>query len=153
METAQSQPEQQLYDLADKMRQLMQTQRPAKVPEQVNTLMLADFFTYNLTQGGFSQLLFNSGGQYLAEMEDMLLASHARATHDFYIQAIQLCTSDIPRFHAFLESDFTSENELKNQLHLISLAYFKCGVSFVEEAKEYLTETMRSVETWSCHNS
>lgn len=131
-------PEQSLYATADKLRTYMQTRKPEKVPEEFNQLMLADFFVYNLNQGGFAQLLYNSGGQYLAEMEDLLLASEAPVTHSFYLRAIECCTKDIPRYHAFLESDYMSDNELKNELQLISIEYFQSGTAFMQEAGQYV---------------
>ncbi|UYQ93640.1 hypothetical protein MKQ68_00810 [Chitinophaga horti] len=138
-------PEQPLYDLADKLRARMQEQRPEKVPEQFNQIMLADFFVYNLHQGGFAQLLYNSGGQYLSEIEDLLLESEAQQTHTFYLRAIERCTGDIPRFHAFLQSDFVSENELKNELQAISIEYFQKGVTFMQEASHHVGKLMHDV--------
>ena len=37
-------------------------------PQQVMDVVLAAFVARNLTNGGFAQLFFNAGGEYLAEM-------------------------------------------------------------------------------------
>jgi hypothetical protein len=152
METTRLELEQKLHAIADKIRQMMQIQRPAKVPDQINMVILASFFVYNLNQGGFSQLLYNAGGQYLGEMEDILLTSDAKVTHGFYVQAIQRCISDVPLYQTFLNGDYMTENKLKNALHLLSIKYFECNTSFVEEAKVYIDETLTSAERWLSMN-
>lgn len=137
-----------LTALAEKIRTGLQQHPGARVPESLNFIMLADFLAYNLRQGGFAQLLYNAGGAYLAEMEEVLLAAAATVTHRFYTDAVLLCTRDIPLYHAFLESDYTSDNALKNELQLLSIRYFQTGADFVAEAEAYIDNAAVTAGQW-----
>lgn len=137
-----------LTALAEKIRTGLQQHPGARVPEPLNFIMLADFLAYNLRQGGFAQLLYNAGGEYLAEMEDLLLAAAATVTHQFYTEAVLLCTKNIPLYHAFLESDYTTDNALKNELQLLSIRYFQTGAGFTEEAAAYIENAVVIADNW-----
>jgi hypothetical protein len=140
--------EQRLYDLTEQLTLVLKTKHTDKLPEAVKRTMYARFFVYNLNKGGFAQFLFNAAGRYLPETETLLLDAKATVTHGFYVKAITLCTSNVPLYNAFLESDYISENELKNELHILSLEYFQSGTSFLEEAKVFMEETLTEAEQW-----
>lgn len=65
-------------------------------------MLLAKLFYYNITQGGFAQLLFNLQGAYLAEIEEMLVAANAPVAREYYVKAIEECLNNQPAYQQFL---------------------------------------------------
>ena len=63
-------------------------------PQQVMDVVLAAFVARNLINGGFAQLFFNAGGEYLAEMAQMFQNFNASNTLRFYEQAVRICLAD-----------------------------------------------------------
>lgn len=117
-------------------------------PQSVLFVLLADLFHYHVTQGGFAQLIYNLKGAYLAEIEEMLLAAGATTAHTYYVQAIKKCLEDDTHYQRFLESPYVDENNLKNELHAISIAYFKAGKSFMEESCAFINVSAAAVNGW-----
>ena len=103
-------------------------------------LLLAARFEYDVRQGGFAQLLYNMKGDFLAEIEDMLVAASAPVAREYYVRAIRACLDKEPDYQRFLASDFLAPNALKDALHKVSLEYFAKDVSFATEAAAFLTE-------------
>jgi hypothetical protein len=118
------------------------------LPPEITAVLLARFFDYQVTQGGFAQLLYNARGAYLQEMEEMLVTAAAEVAHKHYVQAIQLCLQQQETYAAFLANDYREENTLKNDLHGISLAYFRTGRSFAEEYGRYIQRATAITEAW-----
>lgn len=118
------------------------------LPPEITAVLLARFFDYHVTQGGFAQLLYNARGAYLQEMEDMLLNANAVVAREHYVQAIQLCLQQQETYAAFLANDYREENTLKNGLHGISLAYFRTGPGFTEEYSGYIQQATAVTEAW-----
>jgi hypothetical protein len=102
-------------------------------------LVLAARFDYDVRQGGFAQLLYNLKGNFLAEMEDMLLAASAPVAHSHYVQAITECLANEAEYQRFLASDFLEANAVRDALHKVSLEYFAKDVAFATEAEAFLT--------------
>ncbi len=103
-------------------------------------LLLAARFEHDVRQGGFAQLLYNMSGNFLAEIEDMLVAASAPVAREYYVRAIRACLDNEPDYQRFLASDFLEPNALKDALHKVSLEYFAKNVSFETEAEAFLTE-------------
>src|SRR5262249_23355009 len=76
--------------------------------------LLAVKFNYDVKQGGFSQLLYNMQGHFLAEIEDMLIAANAAVAHDYYIRAVTCCLENKEEYFRFLSSNYTDPNDLKH---------------------------------------
>lgn len=117
-------------------------------PQTVQFVLLADLFNYHVTQGGFAQLIYNLQGAYLAETEEMLLAAGAATAHSYYVQSIEKCLQDDAHYQQFLGSPYTNEHPLKNELHAISIAYFKTGKSFIEEICPFISSSEAAVNGW-----
>ncbi|MFZ6712511.1 DMP19 family protein [Undibacterium sp. TC9W] len=100
--------------------------------------LLAARFDYDVRQGGFAQFLYNMNGHLLAQIEDMLIAANAHVAHDFYVQAISLCLKNKAEYQRFLASNYTDANALKDELHLLSIAYLGKKVDFQTEAHAFL---------------
>ncbi len=103
------------------------------------TLSLAARFEYEVRQGGFAQLLYNMQGNWLAELEDMLIAASATVAQEYYVRAIQACLSNKPEYRRFLASNFTDANSVKDALHIVSIEYFAQKAPFAIEAAALLT--------------
>ena len=67
--------------------------------------LLAVKFNYDVKQGGFAQLLYNLRGEFLADVEDVLIAAGAAVAHDFWVRAVTLCLEDKPAYCRFLTSE------------------------------------------------
>jgi hypothetical protein len=92
-------------------------------------------FNYDVNQGGFAQLLYNLRGEFLADVEEMLIAANAAVAHDHYVRAVTVCLENKADYFRFLKSDYA---EAKHALQLLSVEYLQRRVDFVEEAAVYL---------------
>lgn len=97
--------------------------------------LLAIKFNYDVKQGGFAQLLYNMQGNYLADIEDMLLDAKATVAHEYYVRAITMCLESEEDYDRFLASAYTEANELKHRLQRLSIEYLLRGKDFVDEAE------------------
>ena len=97
--------------------------------------LLAAKFNYDVKQGGFAQLIYNMQGNYLADIEDMLVDAKATVAHTYYVRAIHLCLERQEDYGRFLESTYTEANELKHCLQLLSIEYLQQGKDFADEAE------------------
>ena len=100
--------------------------------------LLAARFWHDISQGGFSQLLFNLQGEYLHETEDMLIAAQASCAHAFFVRAIRICSSNLDAYQRFLASDYLTNNDVKHELQRLSIEYFALGIDFVDEIAAYV---------------
>lgn len=100
--------------------------------------LLAARFDYDIRQGGFAQFLYNMRGHLLAQIEDMLIAARADIAHEYYVQAISLCLKNKADYQRFLASNYIEANPLKDQLQLLSVAYFGKRTDFKSEAHAFL---------------
>ena len=100
--------------------------------------LLAVKFNYDVKQGGFSQLLHNLQGNFLAEIEDMLIAADAAVAHDYYVRAVTLCLENKEEYFRFLASNYTDANDVKHSLQLLSIEYLHKRIDFVNEAAAFL---------------
>jgi hypothetical protein len=114
----------------------------------VGNVPLLHFFGYNVNNGGFAQLIFNAQGQYMQEIDDMLLTSGALISHQYYVRAIRECLFDRGNFDEFMNSDFVSPNVLKDRLHLLTIEYFRAGGDLMKEASNYFIKIQPKVESW-----
>lgn len=141
--------EQKLAELAARVRQAVQAKRgTVKPPSNVHAIALAHFFNYQVTQGGFAQLVFNAKGQYLQDLEDMLTAAGATRAREFYIEAIWLCLNDRDAYQAFLASSFVDDSQLKNLLHKVSIKYLQGAPQFLDEIAGFVEAADAPVSAW-----
>lgn len=97
--------------------------------------LLAIKFNYDVKQGGFAQLIYNMQGNYLADIEDMLVDANATVAHTYYVRAIHMCLERQEDYGRFLESAYSEANELKHRLQLLSVEYLQRGKDFADEAR------------------
>jgi hypothetical protein len=109
------------------------TGSPAGLP-----YLLAVKFNYDVKQGGFSQLLYNLQGEFLADMEDMLIAANAAVAHDYYVRAVTACLENKAEYFRFLSSNYADGNEVKHALQLLSAEYLLQRVEFADEVAAFL---------------
>lgn len=95
--------------------------------------LLAARFSYHVQKGGFAQLLFNTKGTFLREIEQMLVSLGATRAQDAYVAAIDLAVADVDRWERFRSSNYVSDEGLRPLLTTLSLGYFRGGPSFEEE--------------------
>ncbi len=100
--------------------------------------LLAARFWYDISQGGFSQLLFNLQGEYLHETEDMLIGAQACCAHAFFVRAIRICSSNREEYQRFLASDYLTSNDVKHGLQQLSIEYFALNIDFVDEIASFI---------------
>jgi hypothetical protein len=100
--------------------------------------LLAMKFNYDVKQGGFAQLLYSLKGEFLADVEDMLIAAHAAVAHDHYVRAVTICLENKAEYFRFLSSDYKEANAVKHALQLLSVEYLQRRIDFSDEAAEYL---------------
>lgn len=100
--------------------------------------LLAAKFNDDVRQGGFAQLIYNMQGNYLADIEDMLLDAKATVAHTYYVRAIHMCLESQEDYGRFLESAYGEANELKHRLQLLSIEYLQQGKDFADEAEGFL---------------
>lgn len=111
---------------------------PAALP-----FLLAVKFNYDVKQGGFAQLLYNLRGEFLADVEDLLIAAGAAAAHDFWVRAVTHCLADKPAYFRFLASDYAEANPVKHALQLLSVEYLQRRAGFAQEASGFLASCTR----------
>jgi hypothetical protein len=100
--------------------------------------LLALKFNYDAKQGGFSQLLYNMQGEFLAEVEDMLIAANAAVAQDYYVRAVTICLESKDEYFRFLSSNYTDANDVKHSLQLLSVEYLQKRIDFANEAAAFL---------------
>jgi hypothetical protein len=127
-----------LAELLNEAREVDMFEVAQKDPSRL-LLLLAARFEYDVRKGGFAQLLYNLKGNFLAEMEDMLVAASAPVAREYYVRALKACLDNGPDYQRFLASHFPDPNPLKDALHRVSLEYFAEHVSFDAEAEVFLT--------------
>ena len=141
--------EQKLAELAADIGKVVQATRGAvKPPSFIHAVALAHFFNYQVTKGGFAQLVFNAKGQYLQDLEEMLVATEAARARGFYVRAIRLCLNDPDAYQAFLDRPFIEDSELKNALHEVSIEYLRGAPQFLEEVAAFVAESEAPVSAW-----
>ncbi|MBC3909678.1 DMP19 family protein [Undibacterium umbellatum] len=113
-------------------------QQIASTQAQQLPYLLAARFSYDVSQGGFAQFLYNMRGHMLAQIEDMLITAQADIAHDYYVQAISLCLKNKADYQRFLASNYIEANPLKDQLQLLSVAYLGKRIDFSTEAHAFL---------------
>lgn len=101
-------------------------------------LLLAARFEYDVRKGGFAQLIYNMNGNFLGDLEDMLIQSNASVAHEHYVVAIKVCFSDKAEYQRFLSSGYTEPNGIKDALHEVSIEYFSKKQPFVLEVQSFL---------------
>ncbi|MFC4225153.1 DMP19 family protein [Lysinibacter cavernae] len=97
------------------------------------TIRLANDVDYQVTKGGFAQLLYNLKGEGLSAVEDMLIEVGAPRTQDVYVRAITVCLEQQDEYQRFLAEPFPTPNEVKHSLQLLSIEYFN-GPTLPDEA-------------------
>ena len=117
-------------------------------PEPILEVLLAQFFSYNITKGGFAQLIYSAQGEHLQAIEQMLIAANATIAGQFYERAINLCIANPNLYEEFLSHKFTTENELKNSLHRLSIEYFREKRDFEQEADLFIKSSSQLIDTW-----
>lgn len=129
------------YDLATLLRIAETDAATAELvrPGLVATLRHARAFEYEVTQGGFAQLLYNARGAGLPEIEDALIAMGATRAQDGYVAAIRHCLADREAYAAFLATPFTTATALRDALQGLSIDYLTGSPALAEE-----TETWRA---------
>jgi hypothetical protein len=105
--------------------------------------LLAVKFNYDVRQGGFAQLLYNMQGNFLAEIEDMLIAANATVAQDYYVRAVTTCLENKEDYFSFLSSNYTDANEVKHSLQLLSVEYLQKRIDFANEAAAFLATCPR----------
>ncbi len=106
--------------------------------------LLAAKFNYDVKQGGFAQLLYNMQGNFLAEIEDMLIAASAAVAHDYYVRAVTVCLENKEEYFRFLSSNYTDGNDVKHSLQQLSVEYLQKRIDFVNEAAVFLATCPKS---------
>ena len=122
---------------------LAELQATASGSQGVLPYLLAAKFNYDVKQGGFAQLLYNLRGEFLADVEDMLIAAGAATAQDYYVRAVTLCLKDKPAYFRFLASDFAEANAVKHALQLLSVKYLQRRADFEVEAVAFLASCPR----------
>jgi hypothetical protein len=144
------QPSQQLSQQAATIQATVRAAGGAlQLPPAVLYVSLAQFFNYNVTKGGFAQLIYNAQGEYLQEIEHALSAASAESARSFYEQAIHLCFADVAAYQEFIASPFTFESSLKHSLQVLSIEYLRSTPSFEEEAATFIAASEKIVKDWS----
>lgn len=140
--------ESELTHLAESIRHRVQELGGERPPTAVLRVSLSDYFRYNVHKGGFAQLIFNLQGEYLPEIEEMLLDAPAPVAHTYYVKAIEVCLADQSSYHAFLASDYISSNSIKDALHGVTFEYYEKGVGFLSEINPFLRVQRSVVKDW-----
>jgi hypothetical protein len=117
-------------------------------PPEILAVSLVQFFDYNVTKGGFAQLIYNSRGEYLQEIEQALALANAAIAGEFYKRAILLCAENPDEFGKFLRGAFTDESPLKNSLHGLSIEYFRREQPFDAEIEAFVHTSAERVSGW-----
>lgn len=115
-------------------------------PDSLGTLQRLMAFEYEISQGGFAQLLFNARGAGLAEYEDMLIEVGAARAHDFYVRAIRLALADRDAYRAFLAAwSSPGGRGLRDELQLLSVEYLAGNPTIVDETGRWFEDLARRV--------
>ncbi|RNF83243.1 DMP19 family protein [Montanilutibacter psychrotolerans] len=138
----------ELAELAEQIHLAIQERGGERPPLDVEFVSLAGYFSVEVTKGGFAQLLYNLQGEYLGEIEQMLVAAPAPVAHAHYAQAIRACLDVTEDYQAFLASDYLEPNALRDTLHGISVAYFSTRVEFLSEMQDFIQRTLGAVHEW-----
>ena len=138
----------QLYVLAEAIRAAVQARGGERPPPAVFSISLAKYFDYNLSKGGFGQLLYNLQGQHLDEIEQLLMDADAKVALGYYLRALRACLDDGDGYQAFLAGDFRSDSSIKDALQLISFEYFEKSVEFSSEVGDFVERWRPTVEAW-----
>jgi hypothetical protein len=117
---------------------LAELEEAASGPSKALPYLLAVKFNYDVKQGGFSQLLYNMQGNFLAEIEDMLIAANAIVAQDYYVRAVTICLENKEEYFRFLSSNYTNANDVKHSLQLLSVEYLQKRIDFANEAEGFL---------------
>lgn len=100
------------------------------------TERLLQRFAYDVTRGGFAQLLFNAQGDGLAEIEEMLITVGATRAREFYVRAIRCALADKAGYQAFLNDWNDPEAaDLRGALQLLGVEYLSEGPALDAEAE------------------
>lgn len=108
---------------------------------------LAFIFETYVGGGGFSQLFAYLSGNYMAEMESVLLSLGARNAHQAYVKAVKMCVPRVAEYTAFLKNE-SEGDQLKDDLTLLSLDYLRSEPSFLVEAEAELRKLRPRVDYW-----
>lgn len=138
-----------LEKLASQIQATSQERGEQRPPGPVLSVSLAQYFSYNIAKGGFAQLLYNLRGQYLAEIEQMLIDAPAPVAHSYYVKAIRECLAEKEVYKVFLKNDFVEPSSIKDSLHSISINYFNTNVEFLSEIQEFVLRSQRIVREWA----
>jgi hypothetical protein len=122
---------------------LAELQAVASGSPAVLPYLLAVTFNYDVKQGGFAQLLYNLGGEFLADVEDMLIAAGAGSAHEYWVRAVTICLEDKPAYFRFLASEYASANAVKHALQLLSVEFLQRQANFAEETSAFLASCPR----------
>jgi len=106
--------------------------------------LLAVKFNYDVKQGGFAQFIYNLQGEFLADVENMLIAANAAVAHDYYVRAVTVCLESKADYFRFLTSNFTEANGVKHALQLLSVEYLQKQIDFAKEVEGYLKSCPRA---------
>jgi len=77
-------------------------------------------------------------GDFLGEIEDMLIAGNAALAHDYYVRAITICLENKAEYFRFLSSNYVESNEVKHSLQLLSVEYLQRRVDFADEIAAFV---------------
>jgi hypothetical protein len=108
--------------------------------------LLAVKFNYDVKQGGFAQLLYNMQGNFLPDIEDMLIAANTAVAHDYYVRAVTICLENKKEYFRFLSSDYVVPNDVKHALQLLSVEYLQKRIDFLQEAAAFLATCPRPLQ-------
>ncbi|MGW4248151.1 DMP19 family protein [Nocardia sp. NPDC004722] len=98
---------------------------------------LAAYFDYQVKNGGFGQLIYNLGRDWLEHCDDMLRAVGAQVAYSYYLRAITRCTEDLADFDTFM-TDFTTPTPLGQDLLMLTVEYFRADTGFDDEITDFL---------------
>jgi hypothetical protein len=138
----------ELDRLAEAIRDRVQALGGVAPPEDLHLVVLAQFFRYNVEQGGFAQLLYNLQGSYLEDIERMLVASSAPVAQEYYVRALRAALANVAAYRDFLDGNYVDPHEVKDSLHAISFEYFEQRVDFVSEASQFIAAGRDVVQRW-----
>lgn len=109
-------------------------------------ILWAEFFRYQVAQGGFAQLVFNADAGGMRNVEQMLEVTGAAIASRYFGQALDVCRASPQELNDFRSADFVSESGLKDSLHRISLAYFREGIDFEQQVAPYVSAASRNFQ-------
>ena len=142
--------EDRIEELSQKIRDLCSENEEVDIKEEESVFYfyLLRMFNYHVTKGGFAQLLYNSQGNYLEDIDKALNSVGATRSLSYYQKAVRACLDSVENYQEFLSSDYVSENSLKNELQLIGVGYLSDEPTLIEESKNEILALMDEVEAW-----